>query len=156
MQYLSALTGGASVYVTPDAAIGPRKHLIPDNTAAMLCYLPIQGIHIIASFYYLFAARDRPFVRFAAKQSLMQLGLTLVALIACGVGFGVPLAMMDVDGPKRLTVTAVVLIVLLALSLGVIAIGNIVAHIVACVRAQSGKLWVMPWLRRIVRPPAGS
>lgn len=152
VQYLAQLVGGAPVHASAGAAIGPRKHLIPDNTAAMLCYLPFQGIHVAASLYYLFAARDRPFVRFAAKQSLAQLGLTFAALIVFGAGFGVPLAIV-MDGEKELSAAAIVLIVLLSVSLGVVAIGNIVAHIVACVRAQSGKLWRMPWLRWLLTAP---
>jgi uncharacterized membrane protein len=152
VNYLAELVG-APVQAAPDAAFGAaKKHLIPDNTAAMLCYLPFQGIHLFASLYYLVAARERPFVRFAAKQSLAQLGMTMLALLVFGVGFGIPLA-LAMDGEKELTPVAIVLIVLLSVSLGVVAIGNIVAHIVACVRAQGGKLWVMPWLRWIVSAP---
>ncbi len=144
-EYLSQLLGDAPVVAAPDAAFGPTPHrLINDNTAAMLCYLPVQGVHLIASLYYVFAAHDRPFVRFAAKQSLVQLGVTFAALIVFGCAFGIPLALVG-EGSLQ-----VVLIVLLATSLGVIGIGNLVAHVVACVRAQSGRAWVMPWLRPLV------
>ena len=148
VEYLGRLLD-APVVAAPDAAIGPaNKHAIADNTAAMLCYLPFQGIHLVASLYYVFAARERPFVRFAAKQSLLQLAFTFVALFVFGVGFGVPLA-ISADGERELSGLSIVFIVLLALSLGAVAIGNVVAHIVACLRAYSGRAWVIPWLSPI-------
>lgn len=137
--YLARILGDAPV--TGITATATRSHLINDNTAAMLCYLPFQGINIIASLYYLFAARDRPFVRFAAKQSLTQMGVTLLMLLVVGLAFGIPLAIFN-EGAA-----AIVFGVLLGVSLATVAIGNIVAILVACVRANGGKLWVIPWLR---------
>lgn len=143
-EYLAQILGGAPLVAAPDAAFGPTpQRMINDNTAAMLCYLPVQGIHLIASLYYLVTAHDRPYVRFAAKQSLTQTGVMFASLLVFGCTFGVPLSLVD-DSLK------VVFGVLLGVSLGVVAIANIVAHVIACVRAQSGKLWVIPWLRPIV------
>lgn len=42
-----------------------------DRHAAAFCYVPLQGIFLVASLWYVFQARERPFVRFAAIQSLL-------------------------------------------------------------------------------------
>ena len=116
------------------------------NTAAMLCYLPVQGVFLFASLYYLFAARDRPFVRFAAIQSLIQTGVAFVALIVAVVaGF------VAVESTRRGSPAYDASVVALALMLCVVGIGNLVVHVVACVRAYRGRAWVMPWLRPLVR-----
>lgn len=142
--YVAQLIGAAPL--APSAASPPR--LFDDRTAAMLCYLPLQGIHVIASLYYLASAHDRPFVRFAAKQSLLQLAATMVSLVVLGVGLGVPLAIVS-SAQREIPSLGIALIVALSLSLLVIALANVVAHLVACVRAYHGRAWVIPWLRPI-------
>lgn len=150
-EYLGRLLGSAPVAVAPGAAYGAQgQKLFDDKTAAMLCYLPLQGIHLVASLYYVSSARSRPFVHFAARQSLLQTGVTMLALLVCGVGFGVPLALVSA-GSRELPVMAIVFIALLSISLLLIAIANVVGHLVACVRAYRGVTWIMPWLRWIVR-----
>jgi uncharacterized membrane protein len=115
------------------------------NTAAMLCYLPIQGIFLVASIYYAITARDRPFVRFAALQSLVQVAASSGVLIVIVVSAGAPIALLD-DGPTR--VVAIVLLVVLLVGF---LVWNLGAHIYAASQAHKGKVWVMPWLRPIVQ-----
>jgi uncharacterized Tic20 family protein len=117
---------------------------VDERTAAMLCYLPIQGVFIGASLYYVLKKDTRPLVRFSARQSLCQtaLALLLVPLI-CGL-FGVPVALLS-DGPVR-----VVAIVLLVVALVVFVVWNLWAHILACSRAYKKIPWVMP------APPRGA
>ncbi|MBK7581266.1 MAG: hypothetical protein IPI67_13760 [Myxococcales bacterium] len=116
-----------------------------DSLAGLLCYLPIQGVFIIASLYYLFAARGRPFVRFCAIQSLSQLGFSIATLAIILLGLGVPLALAD---PSPLQTA---LIVLLAITLTLYWLWNFAAHAYACYSAYKGRLWVMPWLGFWVR-----
>lgn len=112
-----------------------------DRFAGLLCYFPIQGIFIIASFYYLFAAgKRRPFVRFCAIQSLSQVAFSLFVLAGILIVLGVPVGVLD-DSPLR-----VVLIVLLAVALGAFWLWNFGAHAYACYSAYKGRAWVMPWL----------
>jgi len=118
---------------------------VDDRTAAMLCYLPIQGIFIGASLYYLLKGDKRPLVRFCARQSLCQFLLSTLLLLLIIALFGVPLALIS-EGPVR-----VVLLVLLTLSLVGFVIWNIWAHILACSRAYRRVAWVMPWLGPVVR-----
>lgn len=117
-----------------------------DRTAAMLCYLPIQGIHLVASLYYLFSARDRPFVRFAARQSLAQLGVTFGAVLLALLGLGAPLAWVS-QGQGALPASGIGL----AIALGLALMTVFVAHIVAAMRAYRGEAWVIPWLARWFR-----
>ncbi len=115
-----------------------------EKSAAMLCYLPIYGVFIATSLYYVFKGDRRPLVRFAARQSLLQTAFSFFVLIFFGALFGVPLALID-DGPIR-----VALMVLLVVLLVAFAIWNFVAHILACTRANRGIAWIMPWLAPIV------
>ncbi len=115
-----------------------------EKTAAMLCYLPIYGVFIATSLYYLFKGDRRPLVRFAARQSLVQSAFSFLVLIFVLALCGTPVALLD-DGPVR-----VALIVLLCVLLGAYAIWNLVAHIIACTRANRGVPWIMPWLAPIV------
>lgn len=118
---------------------------VDERTAAMLCYLPIQGIFIGASLYYLLRGDTRPLVRFSARQSLCQLLLSSLLLLLIIALFGVPLALVP-DGPVR-----IVLLVVLTVSLVGFVIWNIWAHILACSRAYRRIAWVMPWLGPVVR-----
>ena len=117
---------------------------LSENTAALLCYLPIQGIFLIASIYYVTRGDRRPLVRFSARQSLCQFAFALVVLMPLLILFGVPVALLE-DGPPRIAA-----IVLLVAGLSAFWLWNIAAHVIACYRAYRGVLWVMPWLRPFV------
>lgn len=144
VRHLSGLLG------LPAAIPASPAPSVDDRTAAMLCYLPIQGIHLVASLYYLFSARERPFVHFAARQSLAQVAVTLGGLVVSLLGLGLPLALVA-GGERSLPVGGVVLTVLLVVALSALAIANLVAHGIAAVRAYRGEVWVIPWLRRWFR-----
>jgi uncharacterized Tic20 family protein len=143
VEYLSRILGDAPVTGTA-IATAKKSYLIPDTTAAMLCYLPVQGINLVASFIYIFA-RERPFVRFAAKQSLTQIGVFLGSVFATGVLLGLPLAL------ARDETIQLVFGIALGLTLVALAIANLVALITACVRASRGRAWVIPWLRPLLK-----
>jgi uncharacterized membrane protein len=115
------------------------------NIAAALCYIPVQGIFIGASLYYLITARDRPFVRFAAIQSLLHTTFAIAVLVVLMLVLGVPTALVD-DGPLR-----VGLAIGLGLGLTLFWIGNLTIHIYATIQAWRGRAWVMPWLRFATR-----
>ena len=132
------------VQIEPELARG-GAYRMDEKSAAMLCYLPLQGIFLAASVYYVLKGDQRPLVRFCARQSLCQTLFSFVTLLAALVVFGVPVALLS-DGPARIAA-----IVLLSVALGAFAIWNLWAHILACSRAYKGKPWVMPWLRPIVR-----
>lgn len=118
-----------------------------EKHAAVLCYLPIQGIFLIASLWFL-ATDRRPFVRFAAKQSLLHFAFSIVVLLVAIALGAVPVLLTEgADGPLR--VLAIVWLVILLVAF---AIWNVGAHIYACVQASRGRAWVMPWLRFAVRP----
>ena len=136
LAWLTARTGIA--HVPPAPARDPLG--FDDRTAALLCYLPAQGVFLIASLYYL-RAHDRPFVRFAALQCLRHTLLTIVVLVLVLGGLGPPTAYFAETslGP--------VFAVLLALALVAFAVWNFTAHVVACARAYRGVAWEMPWLR---------
>ncbi|MBK8996873.1 MAG: hypothetical protein IPM35_14150 [Myxococcales bacterium] len=116
-----------------------------DQLAGVLCYLPIQGIFFVASLYYLFTAKRRPFVRFCAIQSLIQLGFSIAALAVILIALGVPVALTE---PSPLQTA---LVVFLALALTGYWLWNFGAHAYACWAAYKGRLWVMPWLGFWVR-----
>ena len=116
-----------------------------DRLAGALCYLPIQGVFILASLYYLFAAKQRPFVRFCAIQSSSQFVFSILVLGVVLIALGVPVAM---TGPSP---AQTALIVLLALALTGFWLWNLATHVFACWSAYKGRLWVMPWLGFWVR-----
>jgi uncharacterized membrane protein len=126
----------------------PQTGGIKPNVAAGLCYLPLQGIFVIASIVALVASKDR-FVRFAAKQSLAHL---LFATVVGGVVVGACGAAAAVlPDSSALRVPAIVATCVL---LGAFFVWHVTAYIVACVRAFRGRLWVMPWLRWLLAESA--
>lgn len=135
----------------PSHAIAGPFGSTSENQAAALCYLPIEGIFVFASVYYLLSARNRPSVRFAAIQSLAQLAASIVVLFVILVAGGVPVALLP-DGIARWVAVAVLAALLVAFF-----VWNVVARIVATARAYRGRTWIMPWLAPLVRrcaPPA--
>ncbi|MGE3673959.1 MAG: hypothetical protein AB7K71_30080, partial [Polyangiaceae bacterium] len=71
-----------------------------ERSLAMLCYLPVQGIFLIASLGCLVASRSQ-YVRNAAKQSLLQFGFSLCVLTCVLVVLGVPTALLDDASPIK-------------------------------------------------------
>jgi len=137
----------------PGASAGGIK----PNVAAGLCYLPVQGIFLIASIVALVASRN-PFVRFAAKQSLVHLAFATVTGIVVVGGAGALTAAIPDDSPMR---TPAILVT--CLLVGAFAAWHVTAYVVACVRAFRGRVWVMPWLRWLLarsapcaEPPAAA
>jgi uncharacterized membrane protein len=115
---------------------------ITENHAALLCYLPIQGVFLIASIYFLGVDR-RPFVRFSAKQSLLHFAASIVALVVALVLGATPVLLTEhAEGPARIAS-----IVWLTLLLVALVAWNLGAHVYACVQAAKGRTWRMPWLR---------
>lgn len=121
----------------------PTSLGLAPTTAGVLCYLPIQGIFLLASPIFLVTSKD-PFVRFCAIQSLLQLALAMVLLVpvlACG---GVMSALEHVV-PMWVTV------VVLGSVLVVFQAWRVIARGYACYQAYKGRAWVMPWLAFVVR-----
>jgi uncharacterized membrane protein len=112
------------------------------NTAAALCYLPIDGVVLVIAIYFLATSRDR-FVRFAAKQSLAHLAITTAVLLALLGCCGLPIAALDLPG--------VIDASLLVLFVGTFAIARVGTFVYAAYRAQRGEAWVMPWLAPMSR-----
>ncbi|MCK6503518.1 hypothetical protein L6R53_08990 [Myxococcota bacterium] len=130
--------------------VAPVELGMPAPTAAAFCYMPVQGIWLLASLAALLVAKE-PRVRFAAKQSLafyLLTGVALVALILPVVGL-VALLPRDV-GPA--VGGALVLFIVLPLGLLRIAVGFVAAW-----RAYKDRPWVIPgmgWLSRRWLPGA--
>jgi len=127
---------------------------VSPRMSAVLCWVPLQGIFLIASAYYLLRGHEHPFVRFCAKQSLAQFALSIpVVLLAVALG-GIPLALVGPGAPRVLAA------VWLGLLLVAFLVWNVGTRIVGCVRAHRGEVWVIPWLARFSRgwapdePPA--
>lgn len=134
------------VPVEVPAELGDQDALgLSGRWAAVLCYLPLQGIFLIASLYALATGRDRPFVRFCAKQSLAHFVASVVVMLLCLALGAPPLALAG--SPVGRGVAAGWLALLLVGFL----VWNVGARIVACVRAWRGQVWVMPWLAPLVR-----
>lgn len=122
----------------PPAAIDQGALGLAPNVAAGLCYLPIQGIFVLVSIVMLIGAKH-PAVRFAAKQSLLQLALALVVgVVVLGGAAG---AVIATDTQNPVAIASVIALVI------AFALWHVGAYIVACVRAFRGRTWVMPWLR---------
>ncbi len=135
--------------VASSVVAAPYAPLVAESTPgerslAMLCYLPVHGVFALASLGCLVASRSR-YVRSAAKQSLLQLGFSLVLLgLVLALG-AVPRAL--VQSERVQAGVALSLTILLAL----FAVWNLTVRIYACVRFYQGRPWVMPWLRPIAQ-----
>ncbi|MGZ3424657.1 MAG: hypothetical protein ACXVEE_42765, partial [Polyangiales bacterium] len=78
---LSLLANEVAAWLqVPAEAPAPNASPFNENHAAVFCYLPIQGIFLIASLWFI-ATDQRPFVRFAARQSLLHFAFSIVALV---------------------------------------------------------------------------
>lgn len=142
---LGAVAGACASWLAvpaeaPTARAAPMG--LAENHAALLCYLPVQGVFLIASIYFLGVDR-RPFVRFSAKQSLLHFASSIVALVVALVAGATPVLLTEhAEGPLR-----VASIVWLAVLLVAFFVWNLGAHVYACVQASKGRTWRMPWLR---------
>jgi hypothetical protein len=117
-----------------------------DRSAAMLCYLPIEGIFLFVSAYQLFAAKRDSFVGFCARQSLWHFAFTVLALLLPLLGLGIPLSLAP-DGPMRSILMPCLIVVL-----SVLYVWCMGSRIYACFQAWKGRAWRMPWLKRLVKP----
>lgn len=109
--------------------------------ASALCYVPVDGLFVATSLWYLMTSLD-PFVRFSAKQSLALFALSLFALPlfigCCGVPFA---AIMPGDlVPAALASSVVVWIG-----------ARIAVRTMAAMRAHRGVVWIQPWLAPLAR-----
>jgi uncharacterized Tic20 family protein len=146
----------AAIGAEADTRAAPNAFGWSPNNVAMLCYMPVQGIWLVASILALATSSD-PFVRFAGKQALAYYVATGVALVAAIVGIvGVTLA-IDNEAVLALGLFAMGGLMLVRLGIGVYAGWQ----------AYHGKTWVIPgfgWLGappaidgpRVADPPAGA
>jgi hypothetical protein len=111
---------------------------IPPGTLAMLCYLPFQGIFLVASIGVLVARPADPLVRFHARQSLALFAAELGAFAVAFAVLGVALAALGDEAGLVVGLVAV----------GVVAIGRLGLRIVACLRASKLEPWLVPGLGR--------
>ncbi len=116
----------------------------PQATAAF-CYIPLQGLWLIASLFCLVLAKD-PQVRFAARQSLAYYTLTGLGLVLVLVPFLPFLALSSPDDRLQ-----PLLAVVLVLVLGGLALLRLGVGVLATWKAWKGESWVIPglgWLSR--------
>ena len=117
-----------------------------DKQAALACWLPFQGVFLFASAWYLWRGAHRPFVRHAARMSLLHfavsIGVFLVAGLFGAAGWGL-LAALGAPSPASAAPLMFALIVVWFWSFG--------SRIYGVVQAISGKSWAPLW----VRPFAG-
>jgi hypothetical protein len=134
---MRARLGDVPFDLPADAATGDAVGL-GDRHAALACYLPFQGIFLMASLWYVFQAKERPFVRFAAIQSLMQFVLTTTmigGLVAGSVGLS--MAKEQIGQPA--------LVIALVGVWGLFFLFHMGSRIVASVASYRGRPIVFPW-----------
>jgi uncharacterized membrane protein len=132
---------GEALDVPVDLSIGPQTLGFSENGLAALCYVPVQGIWLLASVAALLASKA-PAVRFAARQSLAWYFLSGLALICWGAtvgGFAVILA----DATRAREIVAVLAILLIVPP----ALIRIVLGLVAAWKASKGERWLIPGIR---------
>ncbi|HJL15794.1 MAG TPA: hypothetical protein RMH99_09065 [Sandaracinaceae bacterium LLY-WYZ-13_1] len=111
---------------------------------AALCYAPVDGVFWGYALLALVGSRHPP-LRFAAIQSLAQLGLEALLgslLLGCA---GAPVWLLADALPAGLVGLG------LLCPLAALALYRVVVRVVAAVRAERGEVWVMPWLAFLVR-----
>jgi len=108
---------------------------------AMLCYLPVQGIYLLASIGVLVAAKD-PWLRFHAKQSLLLLAVELLGFAgAAAVGVAVMALHFDAG------------IAVLGLGILVVALARFAVRIGMCFKAQRVEGPVLPGFAKVLSVP---
>jgi len=131
---------GVPVDIPADVQTGDMVGL-GDKHAAAFCYLPLQGIFLLASLWYVFQAKDRPFVRFAAVQSLLQVVVSTGVLLGL-VAVSAALAWAQDAG----LLPEPVLIAALLVLWGIFFAWHVGSRIIATVAAWTGRPVVFPWL----------
>ncbi len=142
---LAAIAGACASWLGVPAEVPAADASVlgmSESHAALLCYLPVQGVFLLASAYFL-ATDRRPFVRFSAKQSLLHFALSIVVLVVALVAGATPVLLTDHDDGALRVASIVWLTLLLVAYVG----WNLGAHVHACVQAAKGRTWRMPWLR---------
>jgi len=123
----------------PGPPSGKTKVLNLDyNVAALLSYLPICCINLIASIIWLASEpKENRFLRFHALQSLMLVGLSIVIwIIFMFLGVGMmfsPSSTVGAAGSGLLTLVQLVVWLIL-----------IILHILCMVKAYQGQMWKLP------------
>jgi len=112
---------------------------------APICYLPIGALFLPASLLVLAFGRDER-VRFAAKQSLLHLALTVGLAVVLGGTSVATFAVCD-----RAGLSPALVIIPAGATFLTIFVLNVVLRFYAMCRAFTDPLWVMPWLGRIAR-----
>ncbi|MCB9675511.1 MAG: hypothetical protein H6737_10370 [Alphaproteobacteria bacterium] len=111
--------------------------LSPGNIA-MLCYLPVQGVFLLASIGTLVASGD-PVLRFHAKQSLVLFGVEMVA-IASAIALGGAVMLVHIDAGAAV----------MGLALLGVVVARLVVRIGACFKASGVEPFVIPGLGGLV------
>ncbi len=141
VEHLADALGAPRVEI-PRHARRVRSFAVRDSKlAAALCYAPIDGVFVAASLWFLMTSND-PFVRFSAKQSLLQLAFSAFCaflLLGCCTA---PIGILSSIGLATLVS---------ALPLVVLATARILVRVLAATRARRGTVWIMPWLAPISR-----
>ncbi len=134
---------GVEFEPSPDLTSASAGGFSP-KTAGALCYLPFQGIFLIASTWFALFSRD-PFVRFCAYQSWLQFIVAMIVLVPVLGSCALMVAVLEDRVHPGLIAAG------MALLLVPYQIWRITARIVACWRAYKGRAWVMPWLGFVMR-----
>ncbi len=127
----------------PPELTGATGGLSP-HTAGALCYLPFQGIFLLASAWFAIFSQNR-FVKFCAYQSVLQFMLAMILLVPVLGGCGLLVVIFEDTLHPGLLGAA------MALLLVPYQIWRVGTRIVACWRAYKGRAWVMPWLGFVTR-----
>lgn len=121
----------------------------PFEMKPWLCYFPIAGVFLFASVGTLIFSRDAS-KRFAAKQSLLHLGLTMCVAVVFGAIIAASFGVVAAFGVHpALVVIPVLLWAVIHMVL------NLVLRLYASYQASKDPMWVAPWLRPISGKWAG-
>ena len=136
---------GQSGGSTPPAP-APSGGGLTDNVAALLCYLPVGPVPLIASIVFLVVEpyKNSKFVRFHAFQSLFfqaALFVTMIALVILGVILG--------------AVFAPLLLIIFPLWM-LVGLGALVLFIIMMIKANSGQTYKIPVIGEFAAKQAGA
>ena len=119
---------------------------LPYNVAALLCYVPLMGIGLIASLLWLFLEPPgNKFLRFHAIQGLSLLALSVVGMFGVGcVGSVVIFAAQIAAQLAHAPAVAAIATLMFWLAQLSYALGVIVAYVVSLLGAWRHKTWTLP------------
>ena len=103
------------------------------NVAAGLAYLPICGVNLIMSIIIIVTDKTNKFARFAAFQSLLLLGVVIVGYVLATV--------ITIAGAASESTIVSLVGMLIWL---VLIIGPLLASLIACIMAFTGKQLKLP------------